>query len=66
MKPTANLSVMIVGILGSAKLIAEAFGLEVISNEQINLIANGVAAAATVLATTWNQIRKKTEQTKVL
>jgi len=36
-------------ILGAAKLVTDAFGLQIISDEQINSIANGLAAIVTVI-----------------
>lgn len=43
-KPT-----LVVAILGAVKLVTDAFGLVVLDDAQINAIANGVAAVATVL-----------------
>lgn len=37
------------GILGALKLCSEAFGVQIITEEQINAIANGLAALATVI-----------------
>ena len=37
-----------VGILGGVKLILTAFGVDIITDEQINQIANGLAAICTV------------------
>lgn len=38
-----------VAILGAAKLVTDAFGLTLITDEQINAIANGLSAIATVV-----------------
>jgi uncharacterized membrane protein len=38
-----------IAILGAAKLVTEAFGLQVISDDQVNSIANGLAALVTVV-----------------
>ena len=35
-------------IVGAVKLMTDAFGLTLISNEQVNVIADGLAALATV------------------
>lgn len=43
-KPT-----LVVAILGAVKLVTDAFGLTVLDDTQINAIANGVAALATVV-----------------
>ncbi|WP_255433641.1 hypothetical protein [Brevibacillus sp. LEMMJ03] len=47
MKKDGNIVVLITGLLGAAKLALEAFGYSIITDDQINAIANGVAAAAT-------------------
>jgi len=38
-----------IAILGAAKLATEAFGLQIISDDQVNSIANGLAALVTVV-----------------
>lgn len=38
-----------VSILGALKLITDAFGCQIITDDQINAIANGLAALATVV-----------------
>lgn len=40
---------LVVAVLGAVKLVTDAFGLVILDNDQINAIANGVAALATVL-----------------
>lgn len=50
MRKDGNIGVLVAGILGATKLALEAFGYSIITDEQINAIANGVAAAATVVA----------------
>ncbi|WP_255668561.1 hypothetical protein [Brevibacillus daliensis] len=42
-------------------MLAETLGYSVISDDQINAIANGVAACAAVLAATLNNFKNKTE-----
>ena len=37
-----------VGLLGAVKLATDAFGFNIISDEQVNTIANGLAAICTV------------------
>jgi len=49
-KPT-----IVMGLLGAVKLATEAFGVSVISDEQINAIANGVSAIAAIIATLLNR-----------
>ncbi len=38
-----------VAILGATKLVIDAFGLQLFSDDQVNSIANGLAALATVV-----------------
>ena len=38
-----------VAILGATKLITDAFGMQIISDDQVNSIANGLAALVTVV-----------------
>lgn len=38
-----------IAVIGAGKLVAEAFGHSVITDEQVNVIANGVATLATVI-----------------
>jgi hypothetical protein len=61
MKKEGNIVVLITGLLGAAKLALEAFGYSIISDDQINAIANGVAAAATVVAAFLNNRKTKAE-----
>lgn len=46
---------IIAGLLGAVKLATSAFGLDIISDDQINAIANGVSAVAAVIATLINR-----------
>lgn len=45
MKKDGNIVVLITGLLGAAKLALEAFGYSIITDDQINAIANGVTAS---------------------
>ena len=47
--------IIVTGLLGALKLATNAFGLDFISDEQINAIANGVSAIAAVIATLMNR-----------
>ncbi len=38
-----------IALLGAAKLVADAFGYQLITDEQVNSIANGLAALVTVV-----------------
>lgn len=37
------------GVIGAVKLATDAFGLTIITNEQVNMIADGLAALAAVI-----------------
>ena len=52
-KPT-----LVVAILGAVKLVTDAFGVTVLDDAQINAIANGVAALATVVGILINRDAK--------
>jgi len=47
--------IIVSGLLGAAKLAASAFGYDIISDDQINAIANGVSALAAVIAALINR-----------
>jgi len=38
-----------IAILGAVKLMTDAFGIQLITDDQINAVANGLAALATVV-----------------
>ncbi|MDP4158365.1 MAG: hypothetical protein Q8911_01190 [Bacillota bacterium] len=40
---------LVVAVLGAAKLVTDAFGMPILTDESINAIANGVAAVATIV-----------------
>lgn len=40
---------LVIAILGAVKLVTDAFGVQVLTDENINAIANGVSAIATVV-----------------
>ena len=52
-KPT-----LVVAILGAVKLVTDAFGVTALDDAQINAIANGVAALATVVGILINRDAK--------
>lgn len=43
-----NVTTLAIGLLGAAKLVLDGFGWNIISDDQINSIANGVAAIVTI------------------
>lgn len=40
---------LVVAVLGAVKLVTDAFGMQILTNENINAIANGVSAVVTVI-----------------
>lgn len=46
---TRNVLTITIGLLGAAKLVLDAFGVHIISDAQVNDIANGVASLVTVV-----------------
>jgi len=40
---------LVIAVLGAVKLVTDAFGIVVLTDESINAIANGVSAVATVI-----------------
>lgn len=44
-----NYYTLILGLLGAAKLILNAYGLDIIQDDEMNAIANGVAAVLSVI-----------------
>jgi len=40
---------LVVAVLGAVKLVTDAFGVVILTDESINSIANGVAAIATIV-----------------
>ena len=40
---------LVIAILGAVKLVTDAFGVQILTNDSINEIANGVSAVATVI-----------------
>ena len=43
-----NLTTLLIALLGAVKLILQAFGMDVITSQQVDSIANGIAALITV------------------
>lgn len=55
-KPT-----IVAGVLGAIKLATDTFGLNIITDDQVNAIANGIAAIAAVIAALINRDAPKAE-----
>lgn len=49
---------LVVAILGAVKLVTDAFGIVILTDENINAIANGVSAIATVVGILINRTAK--------
>lgn len=48
MTKNVNIVSLVVALLGAAKLVLNAFGLDIITDQNINDIANGIAAIVTI------------------
>ncbi|AUM64331.1 hypothetical protein O0555_21225 [Brevibacillus laterosporus] len=60
MKTTGNKAVLFAGVLGSIKLLTEAYGYSIITDDQINAIVNGLSAVVAVIAAFTNNFKHKT------
>ena len=56
---TINYYTLALGLLGAAKLILDAFGMDLISNDNMNAIANGVAALLSVVGVYTNHQKEE-------
>lgn len=54
-----RLSTIVVGLLAAVKIITDAFGWHVITNQEVNAIANGLAALLTVLTVVMSHMRSE-------
>ena len=64
MKEKGNVYVLAVGVLGVAKLLLDGAGYPIITDEQVNLLADGIAALAAIVAAYMNNHRAKEEEVK--
>lgn len=55
-----NLATLLIGVLGAVKLILQAFGIDIITNAQIDAIANGLAALITVIGVAMTHLKHTT------
>ena len=53
-----NLATLLIAVLGAVKLILQAFGVDIITSQQIDAIANGVAALITVAGVIMTHLKK--------
>ncbi|KPV45582.1 hypothetical protein [Alicyclobacillus ferrooxydans] len=53
-----NLATLLIAVLGAVKLILQAFGIDIITSQQIDAIANGVAALITVAGVIMTHLKK--------
>jgi uncharacterized membrane protein len=54
-----NIYTLVIGILGAIKLILQAFGIDIITDDAIDAIANGVAAVVAIIAVLLHNHPKK-------
>lgn len=50
---------LVAGIVGSIKLLADTLGYQIITDEQVNAIANGVSAVVAIIAVFLNNRQEK-------
>lgn len=53
-----NIGTLAVAVLGAVKLILQAYGVQVINDQQIDAIANGLAAVITVVGVLLTHIKR--------
>jgi len=58
-KEQGNIPLLVAGIIGSIKLLADTLGYQIITDDQVNAIANGVSAVVTILAVLLNNRQAK-------
>jgi len=58
-KEQGNIPLLVAGIVGSIKLLADTLGYQIITDEQVNAIANGVSAVVAIIAVFLNNRREK-------
>jgi uncharacterized membrane protein len=71
MNNNINVVSLTIAILGALKIVLEAFGVDLIDDQQINMIANGVAAVVTIVGVAISHKKQPvkeelTDQEKVL
>ena len=54
-----NIVTILVAVLGAVKIVLQAFGLDIITDDQINAIANGVAAIVTIFGVVMSHRKPK-------
>jgi uncharacterized ion transporter superfamily protein YfcC len=59
-----QLVTLVIGLLAAVKIILQAFGIDIINDTQMNQIADGIAALATVIAVFMKHEKSSKEQTK--
>ncbi|MCL6547533.1 MAG: hypothetical protein K6T30_01335 [Alicyclobacillus sp.] len=57
-----NVFSITVGLLGALKLILQAFGYNILTDQEVNDIANGVAAVVTVIGVIMTHLRRHEAQ----
>ncbi|WP_068794140.1 hypothetical protein [Brevibacillus laterosporus] len=59
MKEQGNIPLLVAGIIGSIKLLVDTLGYQIITDDQVNAIGNGVSAVVTILAVLLNNRQAK-------
>ncbi|TPG84277.1 hypothetical protein EEL32_16045 [Brevibacillus laterosporus] len=59
MEKQGNITMLVAGIVGSIKLLADTSGYQIITDEQVNAIANGVSAVVAIIAVFLNNRQEK-------
>lgn len=59
MNQQINIITIIVAVLGAVKIVLQAFGIDVVTDEQINQIANGIASIVTIFGVVMSHRKPK-------
>lgn len=59
MEQKINIVTILVAVLGAVKIVLQAFGIDVITDQMINDIANGVAALVTIFGVVMSHRKPK-------
>lgn len=54
-----NIATLMVAIVGAGKLILQAFGVDLITEQQIDALANGIAAAITIVGVVMTHVKRR-------
>lgn len=54
-----NIATLMVAIVGAGKLILQAFGVDLITEQQIDALANGIAAVITIVGVVMTHVKRR-------